>query len=234
MHLLYVDESGSVGDPQQQYFVLAGVAVFERRTHWIEQELNTIAAEFDSNEPHSVELHGSPMRGGRTGFRRQFPLPQRIEAIKRSLDRGVASQPHGEVRVFASVIRKAAVPGTDAVHLAFEELCRRFDLFLMRLHFKHSQSQRGIMLFDKSSTEMRIQTLAREFKYNGHATGKTKNYAEVPVFLDSRASRLIQLADLVSYAVFRHYECGDSTFFELIRDRFDREGDVLHGLFIKQ
>jgi hypothetical protein len=33
MHLFHVDESGSVADPAQQYFVLAGVAIFERKTH---------------------------------------------------------------------------------------------------------------------------------------------------------------------------------------------------------
>lgn len=33
MYLLYVDESGSPGDPNQKHFVLAGVAVFERETH---------------------------------------------------------------------------------------------------------------------------------------------------------------------------------------------------------
>jgi hypothetical protein len=39
MHLLYADESGSLADPAQRHFVLAGVSVFEREPHWIEQEL---------------------------------------------------------------------------------------------------------------------------------------------------------------------------------------------------
>jgi hypothetical protein len=43
MHLLYLDESGSASDPSQKYFVLAGVSVFEREGHWIEQELNNVA-----------------------------------------------------------------------------------------------------------------------------------------------------------------------------------------------
>ena len=38
-------------------------------------------------------------------------------------------------------------------------------------------------------------------------------YAEVPVFLDSKASRLIQLADLVAYALFRHHEHNDNRFY---------------------
>ncbi len=51
--------------------------------------------------------------------------------------------------------------------------------------------------------------------------------------MDSRASRLIQLADLVAYAIARHYERGDSQFYNIIKDRFDREGGVVHGLHVK-
>ncbi|MBS0417309.1 MAG: DUF3800 domain-containing protein [Proteobacteria bacterium] len=68
-------------------------------------------------------------------------------------------------------------------------------------------------------------------QYLGHRWGTTKNYAEVPVFLDSRASRLIQLADLVAFALFRRYEQGDGIFFDSIRDCFDNEGGVVHGLY---
>ncbi|MEN2881044.1 hypothetical protein POEJIIAE_02489 [Mannheimia haemolytica] len=38
MYLMYVDESGSTTDPTQKYFVLSGIAVFERNTHWIEKK----------------------------------------------------------------------------------------------------------------------------------------------------------------------------------------------------
>ena len=47
MYLLYLDESGAATDPEQRYFVLAGVALFERCTHWVEQELEKIAARFN-------------------------------------------------------------------------------------------------------------------------------------------------------------------------------------------
>ena len=90
------------------------------------------------------------------------------------------------------------------------------------------------MLFDKASTEKRLQSLAREFKYEGHTWGKIANYAEVPVFLDSKATRLIQLADLVAYAVFRKYEAGDDSFFNEIGDCYDSEGGVQHGLYVQE
>jgi len=60
-----------------------------------------------------------------------------------------------------------------------------------------------------------------------------RNLAEVPAFIDSRASRLLQLADLIAYSVFRRYQWNDSLFFDIIRGRFDREGGVEHGLHVK-
>ena len=76
--------------------------------------------------------------------------------------------------------------------------------------------------------------MLREFKYSGHTWGQTKNYAEVPVFLDSKASRLIQLADIVAYAIFRNFEHNDPRWFDIIKQCFDAEGGVTHGLYIKE
>lgn len=232
MHLFYVDESGSVADPSQKYFVLAGVAIFERKTHWVEQDLNAIATKFDAVTPHNIELHGSPMRSGRDGWK-AHPLADRLAAIKDALQHGVANHHPKGVRLFGAVVNKTALAGGDPVVHAFEQITSRFDMFLRRLYAKHNDPQRGIMVFDKSTTEQRIQTLARDFKYTGHSWGTTQSYAEVPLFLDSKASRLIQLADLVAYALFRNYEHGDSSFYDVIKDSFDAEGGVKHGLYVK-
>jgi hypothetical protein len=233
MHLLYLDESGSVPDKSQKYFVLAGVSVLETRTHWIEHELNKIALQFSPN-PYEIELHGSPMRSGREGWKR-YPLDVRMEAIKNALTSGISNQRPGCVRLFGAVINKSLLVGIDPVEFAFEQLVQRFDLFLTRTNRKFgrdARQTRGIIIFDKSTTEHRIQSLAREFKFNGHAYGKTKNYAEVPVFLDSKASRLIQLADLVAFSLFRKYEHNDPSLFNLIESKFDREGNTVHGLYV--
>jgi hypothetical protein len=230
MHLLYVDESGSLTDASQKYFVLAGVSVFERTTHWIERSLDELARKVDAVSPQTLELHGSPMRSGKGIWRKLDPAAREALIIE-ALHRGVQRQAKN-VRLFACVVEKNALSGKDLVHICFEQLARRFDLFLQRCHTKYNDPQRGIMLFDESSTEQRLQTLAREFKQTGHSYGKTHNYAEVPVFLDSRATRLIQLADLVAYAIFRHFEHGDSKYWDVIKGRFDEEGGVKHGLFL--
>lgn len=232
MHLLYLDESGSVTDPNQKYFVLAGICIFERTTHWVEQELNTVASRFAPKNPYSIELHGSPMRSGRDGWK-NFPLNDRLQAMKDALKLGIQDHYPKGVRLFGAVVKKSSIAGTDPVEHAFEQLSSRFDLYLKRIYAKHHDAHRGIILFDKSSTEQRIQTLSREFKYSGHAWGKTKNYAEVPVFLDSKASRLIQLADLVAFALYRFHEHKDNSLYDVIKHCFDSEGGVEHGLYVR-
>jgi len=232
MHLLYLDESGSASDPNQQYFVLAGVSVFEREAHWVEQQLNNIAQRFSPEDPYAIELHGSPMRSGNGAWRR-YAKEDRFQAIRDALQVGIADRSEKSVRLFGTVVKKSAVAGSDPVEFAFEQITSRYDMFLKRLYKKHNDAQRGLILLDKSSTENRIQTLAREFKYEGHSWGRTKNYAEVPVFLDSRASRLIQLADLVAFALFRFHEHNDNSFYDVIKRRFDTEGGVAHGLCVR-
>lgn len=231
MHLLYADDSGSVGDARQTFFVFGGLSVFERQPHWIAGQLDKIAAAFNPAEPHTVELHGSPMWGG-AKFWRQFPKEQRIEAIRASLK--VFADSHSVNRAFCIVVHKAAVIerlGRDPIEVAFEQLCSRFDQYLGRLH-KRGDTQRGMIVFDKSKNETEIQKLAADFKVTGHSFGHLRNLAEVPVFIDSQASRLVQLADLIAYATFRKFEAGDSQFFDIFAHRFDEYGGQKHGLHI--
>ncbi|QIB66970.1 DUF3800 domain-containing protein [Kineobactrum salinum] len=232
MHLLYLDDSGAVDDPAQPFFVLAGASVFERRTHWIETRLNSIAARFDPARPHELELHGSPMRSGREGWK-QFPLCDRLKAICDALTQGVVEQRQGVTLFGVAIKRGADLNGQDPVEYAFEQISNRFDRFLMRKYQENGDPQRGVIIFDKSTTERRIQTLARDFKHEGHTWGKTRNYAEVPLFLDSKSSRLIQLADLVAFALYRFQAHNDNSFYQIISRQFDSHSGVEHGLHVR-
>lgn len=226
MNLLYVDEAGSSHDTKQVFFVLAGISVFERQGYWLGEELNKIASRFNPDNPSSVELHGSAMFSGRGPWRR-FPLPDRIAAMKECLT--ALAKSHISHKVFACVIRKAAIYPKDPVEIAFEQLSSWFDYFLRRSH-NNGNTQRGLIIFDKSSYENIIQKLASDFRNVGHSWGIIKNLAEVPLFLDSKASRLIQLADLIAYAIYRKYEHQDSQFFQLFSKRLDQHDGNLHGL----
>ena len=224
MHILYVDESGHPDDPSQKHFVLGGVSVFERQTYWIDKKLNDIVARFNPEKPWDVELHGSPMHGGK-GFWRKVSRDCRKQAIKDALGTLFDDK---STRIFAMGVDTVAT-NKDPIELAFLQLVSRFDQYLGRLA-QEGDKQRGIILFDNSVHERTLQTLTTVYREKGHEWGQVKNLSEVPAFIDSRASRLIQLADLVAYAVGRKVNCDDDDYFNIIQSRFDNVGGKIHGL----
>jgi hypothetical protein len=115
------------------------------------------------------------------------------------------------------------------MELAFEQLCSRFDLYLSRLR-QDGDRQRGLVILDESAHETTLQAMARDFRTLGTKWGVIRNLADSPLFLDSRASRVVQLADHVAYAVFRRYEVGDTQYFDIIAHKFDTADGVVHGL----
>ncbi len=226
MHLLYLDDAGSIGNSSEKHFILAGIAVFERQAHWLQTELDSLAGELVHGDPSSIEFHGNSMLAGRGRWRSMRP-EQRRALIRRGLRTAWAL--HGQWRLFGAVVDKQARSPEDPVAYAFEQVCSRFDQFLLRLH-RQNDTQRGLIILDKSTQETRLQSLAAEFRREGHRWGVTRNLADVPLFVDSRATRLIQYADLVSYALWRKFEKSDSEFFNVIAGAFDQEGGVVHGL----
>lgn len=162
--MFYVDESGSVGDKKQQFFVLAGLSTFERQGYWISQAMDNIAATFNPDDPLSIELHGSPMISGK-GIWRRFPKEDRVQALKQSLR--IIAESHESNRVFAVAVRKNTISPQYPIEYAFEQIASRFDYYLQRLH-RNGDTQRGIIVFDKATYETTVQSLATDFKTVGH------------------------------------------------------------------
>ncbi len=232
MHLLYVDDSGSVGNTKETHFVLGGVAVFERGIYHVINALDDVVNGFGlGGSAHEIELHGNEMYNGRDDPWRSLKRPDREEMVKAAL-RVIAAQ-KSAVRLFGVAVNKAQIAPRDPVEYAFEEICNRFNLYLRRSNNRESspaKTQRGLVIMDESHHEQPLQALARHFRITGTRWGALRNMAEVPLFVDSRASRLVQLADLVAYALWRKYEHQDGRFFDLLIPYFDTEGGVIHGL----
>lgn len=214
MYLLYLDESGHSHDPATKFFVLAGFCIFERQTHWLESAIDPIAARFSSTNPRAIEFHGAPMRGG-TGDWEGVAPTDRVQAVVDILS--LLSDTQLKLKVFASVIEKSTMAAGDILHRSFENVASEFDRYLTALYqSKKGSAQRGLVIFDKTSYEAKLQALSHVFKHEGHTNGKLRNFAEVPLFLDSKASRLIQMADLIAYWIFRYFESGDDRGYKLI------------------
>lgn len=217
MHLLYLDESGHADDPQQKFFVVAGFSVFERSSHWLDSKIAPIAQRFDPAHPETVEFHGSPMRAGRN-YWHKIPQKDRDQAQADILSFLATRQLN--LKVFASVIEKSLFPADKILGQAFEDVACQFDQHLANIFHARKDKQRGLIIFDKTSYEEKLQALSSVFKHQGHSTGKLRNFAEVPLFIDSRASRLTQMADLIAYWIFRFYESKDDRGYRLIEPYF--------------
>ncbi|WP_081472639.1 DUF3800 domain-containing protein [Komagataeibacter europaeus] len=222
MHLLYLDESGHPCDPSSEFFVLAGFSVFERQTHWVETQIDPVAARFSATNPREIEFHGAPMRGGKDEWK-GVPPQDRVQAVVDILS--LLADRQLSLRVYACVIEKSLFQKQDILSRSYMEVANCFDSFLKNEFRKDkNNAQRGLVILDKSNYEEQIQTLSHVFKHVGHANGQLRNFAEVPLFLDSKASRLIQLADLIAYWIFRYYQSGDIRGFEFIKPYFARFG----------
>lgn len=225
MYILYLDDSGSVKNATDSHVILAGIAVFERKPHWLSNYLDELAEDLWPESPSSLEFRGSSIFSGRSHWR-GIQKDRRFQAYEDALRfLGTSRQVH----LFGAAIHKRDVSPDDPIEYGFEQIVNRFDRFLGRLH-RANNTQRGLVVLDETSYETTIQSLAREFRQEGHRWGQLYNLADVPLFVDSKATRMVQWADLIAYAVRKYYENGDSRYFDLIAHRFDGEGGVNHGL----
>lgn len=230
MYLLYLDDSGSAANASEQHLVLGGISLFETQVNYITRALDAIARRIHPSDPHAVEFHATDIWNGRgVPWNTIKSRDQRRAIIREVLQ--VFADSYGRAKALACAVHKPSYEGQDPMEIGFEDLCSRFDISLGRLtRVKGGERQKGLIILDESTYETTLQNLARDFRLHGTRWNNIYHIAEVPLFVDSRASRCVQVADHVAYAVYRRYEFGDTTFLDIIINRFDYDGSVYHGL----
>lgn len=228
MYLLYLDDAGSAANAAEEYLVLGGISLYEAQADYFTRELDRIAQTYNSENPAAIEFHASEIFSRRSEPWSRLNRDEARGVIKAVLK--VVQDSYGSARLFACAIHKDSFPDEDPVERCFEDLCSRFDRFLARLQ-REGDRQRGLIVLDRTTRETSLQRLSRDFRAKGTRWGGTlRNLVDIPFFVDSRASRLVQIADHIAYAVFRRYNASDAQYFDLIASRFDSADSVVHGL----
>lgn len=222
MYLLYVDQSGDPNNTNDQYYVLGGVALFERKVYWVNEAMEDLSENLFGAESN-VELRAQQINAHKRDPWHNMPSEQR-QAVLADLCE-IAAQP--DLVLFGVAVEKQFAP--DPVARAFEEICNRFDLFLKRLHAQEN-TQRGLIIFDRSKFQQTLGPLVRDYRHQTTRFGQVKNFADVPCFTDAGGTRLLHLAHLVSYSIFRRYEKSNTSLLDQLIFNFDEESGVLHGL----
>lgn len=231
MWLLYVDESGGAQEIDQRHYVLAGVAVEEKRPYFMQKDFDELQAQLFPEATQPIEFHASAIRNGKGAPWDGMTRVERDKVLVRAYEKIAATA--GNVYAFAVVIEKAMFSTSFVVQKTLEELAGHFDAFLDFQETRpeaHGDKERGLMIFDESNHEKTLQALLAQFRTTGASFGRIRHLAEIPMFTDSRLTRMLQIADLVAYAAFRRYEHSDAKYFDLLLPKFHQTGGKLHSL----
>ena len=230
MYLLYADESGS---PSEGHFTLGGLAVHEQDAYPLARAVDELFSRLPSLY-RTEELHTQQVRQG-SGRWNGLSRERRHELMQEVSDLLVGGPPDSPRRpvLFAVVLHRASFPRYNPYERAYEEFFARCNGMLGRLA-SQGDRHRCVVIADQSRLESAIQSAMLEWRERGASTGAAigplSAYAEVPLFVDSKASRLVQLADFVAHWVYRAYESGDDSVLKTLASGFDQEKEVVHGL----
>ena len=236
MYILYVDESGDGGThpSSSRHLVLSGAAMHEGQWRRLTAALDAIQRAYFPQAGSNVEFHASDLRAGRNVYR-NMPVAQRTRLMNEIY--GVISGTREGLTLFAAVIEKQALMykykgRVEPYDRAFEGLCTMFNYFLRRVEKHKGSVLKGVVVFDEArpSLSKQIRSLLAQFQAGGTRWANMTNLIETAFFFDSRNSRIMQIADFCSYAVYRWYEASDDTYLRKIEHKFDREGQKIHGL----
>lgn len=227
MFLLYIDESGSLENPGD-HFVVGGIAIHEADVRRFNRRIEDIVARHLDEHLRRLELHAQAIRTGKGPWGAiPHPVKQGLLADMCRL-LGSFGGHHGN-GLFAVVRAPNAVPSADPFERVFEELLLRFTQMLIRL--RHAgDDQMGIVVADEARYEATLQPIVQRWRDEGTRFARLGRLAEVPLFIDSRATRLTQAADFVAHAAYRMYAAQDPSLFQPMLNRFDTDRGVLHGL----
>lgn len=224
-----------------QFVVLGGIAVHERDASHLQNRLDAVLTRRlpPAFMPREFELHAAEIKS-----------PHKASAKRRAspwlqVDYGprlaVLASTYATIRTFRPrdsahpVVLFGAVVDRrfpDAEPRAYEEVLHRFDEMLTRQGNVSGHHEAGIVIHDRRLIQERdIQLAAERWRHVAGRIGTLTHLADVPLFADSRASRLIQASDFVTWALWRYYgNPREDTRIRRLWSLFDADRGTMHGL----
>ncbi len=233
MYLLFLDESGN--SPQDRHFVLAGLAVFEGELFRLRAGFDALLRDVFPDEPekffHASDLYKEMKAAGRRAD--YFRLMDHMASLLLEHNYASGDPARPGVVLFGQVIERAALSqGKGSYEEAFEGILGRFHHFLRDLK-EQGNAQKGLIVIASSKRQDHegLRKAFAVFREHGTRLGYISNVPLVPLFTAARATRFLQLADFVAYALLRAYERDDWKYLRPIMPAFYQRGGIYEGLY---
>lgn len=115
---------------------------------------------------------------------------------------------------------------------AFEQVVSRFEMYLADMEsLNNGERSLGILVHDNNDTVARKHTaLMRDFLAKGTLWTRVNHIIETPLFVDSKLTRMVQIADLISYTFRRYHENNEVELLRRILPRAHRAGGSAVGI----
>ena len=139
-------------------------------------------------------------------------------------------------RLFAECIDKIYFDpsffGTSIDEQAFEQVVSRFEQYLQITSSPAPGNiNMGMLIHDNNQTvAKKLTDIMIRFHDTGTLWTKVKNIIETPLFVDSKLTAMVQIADLCSYALRRYLEYDETTLFNNIYHQADRKDGRVIGV----
>lgn len=146
-------------------------------------------------------------------------LEERRDAVRELAD-AVGAWQDATMFVESQNKNRLREPPDALFDIAFEQVVTRFNTFIERTG---PSDACGLMVQDNNeSAARRLTTLMLRFHAAGTKFKEIPRIVETPLFVDSRFTSLVQMADLGGYATRRYFERGEADLFMRIYPRVDR------------
>jgi len=203
-----------------------GLGVDDRRV--------AVQKERDAFLVRKAALHGpAAVANDRKNFNKTRAYIHLTLAERRQLLRDITAAVAGwdDCRLFAECTDKRTFgglpPRTPPFEEAFGQVVSRFHRFLDDQH----PQEHGLLVQDENDTmAARLTHLMRVFHDRGTRWTTLPLIVETPLFVDSKLTSMVQVADVCAYATRRFCELTETELFDVIFPRFHRSGGRLVGV----
>jgi len=221
MHLLYLDESGDAYSWQnQKCYVIGGVAIHEGQIDTISAQMDSLQRKYFPEINIPVAFHASDIKRGKGRFE-GIALNIRNQMLQ-DVYTLIENTTFPNLIAFGSTIDISAVENPmQARRDVFEDVCEKFNGFLMN-QYRQGRYTKGLLVIDENRAA-EYRELINDFKRRGTTHGYLGNIVDIPYFAKCYQTRMLQLADFVTNAIFQYYEFNKGINLNTILSHFYRD-----------